>query len=201
MDERFQADLSFDAVLRIPIKTNKRSLAVIGSPGYRVVFTVTPECLLLKEFLELYCQNNCRLPLALNIKADRLQVPLQSLLIDFGVENYFVFDMSIPDTLEYLKKKFCVFSRQSEYEPNPCFYQDVSGIWANYFQQEWFDKSVVLNHIKYRKKVCFVSPELHGRMHLPLWSQLKNLPVIKTDYLMLCTDYPNQAREYFYGES
>jgi glycerophosphoryl diester phosphodiesterase len=56
----------------------------------------------LSEFLELYSCLKVRSTLALNIKSDGLHEKLKSLLDEYGVTNYFVFDMSVPDTLGYL---------------------------------------------------------------------------------------------------
>ena len=55
------------------------------------------------EMLEIYCKYDKPLPLALNIKSDGLQKKVKSKLLEYGVENYFLFDMSIPDHLVSLK--------------------------------------------------------------------------------------------------
>jgi hypothetical protein len=50
------------------------------------------------------------------------------------------------------------------------------------------------------KAVCLVSPDLHKRPHLSLWGGLKQAGVFLgdgDDGLMLCTDYPEEAREFF----
>ena len=63
-----------------------------------------------------YHSKRLDLPLALNIKADGLQTLTRQLLDKFECDNYFVFDMSVPDTLTWLKQGFNVFVRQSEYD-------------------------------------------------------------------------------------
>ena len=79
-------------------------------------------CLGLDNLFKLYKKYNTNLPLALNIKADGLQIPLKQLIKKYEITNYFVFDMSIPDALVYIDLNFNVFTRQSEYEKEPSFY-------------------------------------------------------------------------------
>jgi len=74
------------------------------------------KCLSVREFFEIYNKYDNILPLALNIKADGLQVKLRELLEEYKIENYFVFDMSVPDGLQYLKHNIKAFTRESEYE-------------------------------------------------------------------------------------
>ncbi len=157
-------------------------------------------CLLLSDFFELYKKYDADLPIALNVKADGLQNLLQTMLLQYEVNNYFVFDMSIPDTLGYLACQLNVFCRQSEYEPNPSFYTESKGIWLDGFNGEWFDNSLISNHLTQGKEVCIVSSELHGSNYIPFWKKLRELAEDSDDSLMLCTDYPDQAREFFYGK-
>src|SRR4051812_29289928 len=69
----------------------------------------------LDAFLLMYKNINPKLPLALNIKADGLQSILKEKIEQAEIENYFVFDMSVPDMIGYLNHKISFFSRQSEY--------------------------------------------------------------------------------------
>ena len=50
------------------------------------------------------------------------------------------------------------------------------------------------------KRVCLVSPELHGRPYRPFWDMIKQNGLGMSDQIELCTDRPDEAREYFYGE-
>ena len=151
-----------------------------------------PVDILFKQYLR-YSKST----LALNIKADGLQTLLQQVLQQYMIENYFVFDMSIPDTIEYLDKGFNVFSRQSEYEQNIVFYDRVQGIWLDSFNQEWYDKNLIENHLKSGKKVAIVSAELHKRKEENLWSFLKKTKLYEKENLILCTDKPLLASKYF----
>ncbi|MGF1579463.1 MAG: hypothetical protein ACFCD0_08880 [Gemmataceae bacterium] len=138
-------------------------------------------------------------PLALNIKADGLQQRLKELVESFGVKNYFVFDMSIPDTLGYLRQGFPVFTRQSEYEMEPPVYEQAVGVWMDCFLDDWYSEEDIAKHLDAGKKVCLVSPELHRRDHRPLWDRLAGMSVVRQPELMICTDLPEDARRYFDG--
>ena len=105
---------------------------------------------------------NSEQPLALNIKADGLQEPLLEKINRFGIENYFVFDMSIPDQLGYQQRDFPVFTRQSEFESPPVCYDQVQGVWLDEFLDHWIDRETLLEHHQNGKKTCIVSPELHS---------------------------------------
>lgn len=160
----------------------------------------TFDCTPLEDLLELRNRINPGLPLALNIKSDGLQVFLRELLAVFHVEHYFVFDMSIPDSLGYIKSGMKIFVRQSEYEPDPLLYDQATGIWMDCFLGDWFTENAIEHHIAAGKQVCLVSPELHHREYRQFWEKLAGMPCVASEKLMLCTDFPEKARERFYGK-
>ncbi|MBV6819537.1 phosphodiesterase [Rahnella sp. PD12R] len=139
------------------------------------------------------------LPLALNIKADGLSDLLVSSLSKANVTNAFVFDMSIPDQMSYVREnKINVFARVSEYEKTPAFYHESFGIWLDGFHSIWYDKSLVEGYISEGKYICIVSPELHKRSdYKDLWKMLKISGLSVSTQLMLCTDLPEDARDFF----
>lgn len=153
----------------------------------------------LELLFKIYKSFDGTLPLALNIKADGLQTKIDELLKEYKISNYFVFDMSVPDSLQYLKHNIKIFSRQSEYEKEPSFYDSTIGIWLDEFQGHWVDKKTIEYHIKNNKKICIVSPDLHKRGHIKEWAHYKqiekDLGIIN---LMICTDYPEEARRFYY---
>lgn len=156
------------------------------------------ECLKFDDFLTLYKKYSTNLPLALNIKADGLQYLLKELLQKYEISNYFVFDMSVPDTLIYLDLGFKVFTRQSEFEPNPAFYERASGIWLDEFYSHFINKNLIKTHLENNKTICIVSPELHKREYLKKWQEYKNIiKDLNSNNIMLCTDYPDKAKEFF----
>ena len=150
-----------------------------------------------EEFFKLYSAIEPTLVLALNIKADGLQTPLKESLIKNKIENYFVFDMSIPDTLGYIKNNIRFFSRQSEYETEPAFYNECAGIWLDAFNGTWYNSELISRHINNKKQVAIVSPDLHKRDHLIFWGQLKEDRIHHETDVFLCTDFPEEALKYF----
>ncbi len=156
------------------------------------------KCISVKEMFEIYNKYDNTLPLALNIKADGLQVKLNELLEEYKIENYFVFDMSVPDGLGYLKQNMKAFTRESEYEKLPSFYDEAYGIWLDEFQGHWITKEVIEKHIKNNKQICIVSPDLHKREYKKEWQHYKDIEKeLSIDNLMICTDYPEIAKEFF----
>jgi glycerophosphoryl diester phosphodiesterase len=152
----------------------------------------------IEEFLDIYRSFGKRLHLALNIKADGLQTELKRLLCDYEVENYFVFDMAVPDGLLYARQKFVTFTRHSDFEPTPSYYDLAQGIWLDEFMSHWITDSVIEEHLKARKSICIVSPELHNRDNSAEWKHYQELErKIGHDRLMLCTDFPELAQEFF----
>ena len=154
----------------------------------------------IKKFIKIFNEYNTDLPLALNIKSDGLQDLVLKFLKQGNIKNYFVFDMSVPDTIGYFEKGMKVFVRQSEYEITPSFYERCEGIWLDCFENVWYDEELILNHLKNGKKVAIVSSDLHKRDKSKHWEMLKNWKCINNNNLMLCTDFPEQARKYFKNE-
>ncbi len=150
-----------------------------------------------QSFFQLYRQSNQDLPLALNIKADGLHALLKTALERFQIQNYFVFDYAIPDGLLYINQGFRIFTRQSEFEPQPAFYDEAIGVWIDCFMGEWVTEEILKAHLAANKQVCLVSPELHKRAHEPFWQRLARMEVAAHPDLMLCTDYPEKARAWF----
>ena len=140
-------------------------------------------------------------PLAINIKADGLHEPVMEALGRFRVANYFLFDMAVPDAIGYIKRDACVFTRHSEYEPTPAFYDKAAGVWLDCFESDWITPETIERHLSAGKKVTLVSPELHRRDHAPAWRAWKALAAAadRDGALFLCTDFPDQADRYFHG--
>ena len=156
------------------------------------------KCITVKELFEIYNKCETALPLALNIKSDGLQIKLKELLRKYNITNYFVFDMSVPDGLQYLKYKINSFTRQSEYEKAPSFYNESVGIWLDEFKEHWINKETIQYHLSNNKQICIVSPDLHKRKYKKEWQHYKDIEEeLNIDNLMICTDYPEDAKEFF----
>ena len=149
--------------------------------------------ILFEEVLKLL--KNDKYCFAINIKSDGLVYKLKKLLNDYDIKNYFTFDMSIPQMLLYKNADLKYFTRQSEFEKKPALYENSDGIWIDsFYSDDWITSELIINHLKNKKKVCIVSPELHGRSPELLWSLLKQ---IEDSNLYICTDLVLQAEEFF----
>jgi len=135
------------------------------------------------------------LTLAMNVKADGLVDKLASVFNQYGHTNWFAFDMAIPDLRSYTHSAVDAFTRLSDIEPFAVSMKECSGVWLDSFVSEWYQNSFILDLIAKGKTVCVVSSELHGRDELPLWTQLDKIK--GEDKLMLCTDKPEYALEFF----
>lgn len=135
--------------------------------------------------------------MAMNVKADGLSDLMLRNIREFAIENYFLFDMSIPQMLEINKLGLNFFTRQSEYERELILYESAKGVWLDSFIDEnYIDYELIDKHLNNLKEVCIVSPELHGRDRKNFWKRLYDYN-IESDMLLLCTDYPREAMEYF----
>lgn len=156
------------------------------------------DSLLLQDFLAIHAEYGGCLPLALNIKSDGLQDLLLESVARFDLENFFVFDMSVPDCLSYAKKDIPFYSRMSEYELQPALIDKASGIWLDAFESAWFNLNTLKPFLSMGIPICFVSPELHNRDPWLFWEWLKNTFAEENDCsLLLCTDLPEKASAYF----
>jgi len=143
----------------------------------------------IENLFDVYDNNLC---LALNIKSDGLAIYVKDLLYAYGIKNYFVFDMSIPDTIEYIDNNMNVFIRQSDIEYTPDLHKQTKGIWLDELYKDYICTDIV-NYINKNKKVCVVSPELHNKKYLKRWQHFKQFD----ESVLLCTDYPEKANEVF----
>lgn len=135
---------------------------------------------------------------AINIKADGLDRLLQQMLNKYHLNNYFAFDMSVPQMIAYKDAGLNFFTRQSEIEMLPCMYDLAKGVWIDgFWGTDWITRELLENHIKNAKKICIVSPELHQRDdYLLFWKRLKEYD-LKSKDIYLCTDYPERAKVFF----
>lgn len=159
----------------------------------------TSDSISLDYFFQLFNQFEAKLPypLALNIKADGLQKKMSELLEKFHINNYFIFDMSIPDLKVSIDWGLDSFIRLSEYEKDLPFYDSIKGVWLDSFNSVWYSLGTVKRHLDQGKSVCIVSAELHKRDHLTHWKFLADNDIHKMDNIILCTDFPVLAEEYF----
>ena len=151
----------------------------------------------LERFFIIYTEYE-PLPLALNIKSDGLQKPIHSLLERHSVENYALFDMSVPDQIVTAKHKLKHLTRASEYE-SAVMLDDAEGVWADEFHDNWIDAQFISDLAQKNKAVYIISPELHARNHLHRWRDYMSMGLQNFSHVFLCTDLPEQAKEFFLG--
>jgi len=149
----------------------------------------------------LQIMNGRNLPLALNIKADGLAEPILELLSKYSHTNYFTFDMSIPDMVVQIKRNVRVFTGLSDISPTPILLDKAAGVWLDCFNSDWYDAKVIDGLIANGKSVCIVSADLHKRCAKKQWETIKNCKNFNSDKLLICTDYPEKAKEFFYGKN
>lgn len=147
----------------------------------------------IEQLLQLF--HNRQLPLALNIKADGLADLVKSAMSAYNIDDWFAFDMSIPDMRTCLDRAVPVFARASEVEKDPPWIEEVAGIWFDSFSGDNYDAGRIRDYLRRGKQVCIVSPELHKRPFQAAWRDLAALS--EQAGLMLCTDHPEQARQFF----
>lgn len=138
-----------------------------------------------------------KVPLALNIKSDGLAQALHTALSRHPELECFVFDMSVPDMRNHLKVGNTTYTRCSDIEQQPAYIERASGIWLDALDTPWLDTTSIARVLSWGKPVCLVSPELHQRDPLHLWTELRALA--NTTRLTLCTDLPDQAKQHITG--
>ena len=157
----------------------------------------------LPAFLDLYASFPGRPTLALNVKADGLHEPMHAALATRRITSYFVFDMSVPDTLGWLRRGMSVFTRRSEFETGSSLDAQAQGFWLDAFETPYVPSADVAAAVRAGKQAAVVSPELHGKPHLQAWAEwrgvLASLTAGQQGNVLLCTDFPGHAERYFAG--
>ena len=149
----------------------------------------------------LQLMNGRNLPLALNIKADGQAKTILELLQKYNHTNYFTFDMSIPDMVVQIATGLNVFTGQSDLITSPILLDKCGGVWLDAFNSDWYDAARLDEIVENAGHVCIVSADLHKRDTDYQWEQIKKSKSFNGDNLMLCTDKPLLAKEYFYGKN
>ena len=147
----------------------------------------------LEQFIDILDGKN--IPLAINIKSDGLAEILGSVMQKRQVQDWFVFDMSVPDMRNHLNAGNPVFTRMSEVELEPAYLEESQGVWLDMFSNQWYSTAVIESLLNRGKRVCIVSSELHGKDPSDLWESLHGVEYHPR--LILCTDLPELAKQHF----
>ena len=165
--------------------------------------TKTEEIIEFKDFLKIYREKNKNLTLAINIKSDGIAKNIYDICLSEEISNFFIFDMSIPDLI-HANQLGCkkLFFRLSEYEDPACIPAEAEGLWVDFFKGKFSKDIKLLENLNKYSKIAFVSPELHGhsvQLVEEFWSGLNSFvkSKFKDKRFFLCTDYPQQAFEFF----
>jgi glycerophosphoryl diester phosphodiesterase len=149
----------------------------------------------LRELLKDYKNEGATGVLAFNIKADGLAKLLYRLVQEHEIKNYFVFDMSIPDMLQYDRLKIPFFSRRSDIESEIVALDRCVGIWLDAFESDWYDAETITGLLELNKHVAIVSPEIHGRDPFPVWELLRGI-ARRNPQIHCCTDRPDEFQKW-----
>lgn len=152
-----------------------------------------------KRFFALYSKLGVSSRIAINIKSDGLHKYLLELVSRYHIpqSNMFVFDMSVPDGMQYLNYKIPVYIRLSEYEADVSLLKQAAGVWLDNFTGKYFQVEMAQKLLQAGHRTCIVSAELHGRKHMSLWNEIATAGIYKDPLFELCTDFPLEAYEFF----
>jgi hypothetical protein len=153
--------------------------------------------------------NRCYVPgtsfWAINIKSSGLCSMISKVFCDYGVsrDDYFCFDMAIPDQMHYERAGITVAPRISDVERAYAFGlpRHPKYLWCDQLTDKHPPDQIyadLLDSVNTSfTDVAVVSPELHGRSFSATWEMLRSRQRERPDNLLLCTDYPEQALSFF----
>jgi hypothetical protein len=149
--------------------------------------------------LKLICSSPNTGRIALNIKADGLSQLIQSQIEAYAVDvnRFFVFDMSVPDSLSYFKGSVPFYTRMSDYEQEPALLDAANGVWVDNFSGSFPQIQRAQFLIELGIKVVVVSPELHRRDPAKLWNEISETEIYHSALFEICTDRPIEAANRF----
>jgi len=126
--------------------------------------------------------------LAVNIKSDGLSESLSQLFEGEDHGHYFFFDMSIPETVQYIRRGLATAGRLSEFEREPL---DAKEIWLDAFESDWWLEGDLSSY--FESKIYVVSPDLHKRPYATAWNHVRETGV----FAGICTDHVEEAIRFF----
>lgn len=152
----------------------------------------------LEDLLYEYKTKGYKSSLALNVKSDGLGPSLKDLLKKYEIDNYFAFDMNLPDHISINSNNIKNLIRISEYETNQIFLKNTIGYWIDPLtNSNNIERLAPISFFKKNTIYSFVSPELHGNLVTKKFLKYLReiLKIHKYSSIKICTDLP-----YFYVE-
>lgn len=148
------------------------------------------------EDFEEYIKNYRHRFIILNVKSERIEHRILSILKSHQIRDYFLLDCSFPMLHSlYSKGESNVAVRFSELEPPEAALRlagKVKWVWADCFTKQPFDQKSYQS-LRQHFKICVVSPELHGRPVSSIPEFAKTLSPYKVD--AICTKAPHLWKE------
>ncbi len=137
--------------------------------------------------------------MALNVKSSGLASAVSMVLTSLQIDHsrFYVFDMAVPDMMPYIDSGLDIYSRISDQEPIPAFKNSIRGVWVDDLSGNFDQVQAAKDSLDQSLRVTIVSPELHGRNHEMLWSQIVSHGLHKYHNFELCTDLPLEAANTF----
>jgi hypothetical protein len=171
--------------------------------SYDIVISHDPpllsNCVTFSDLLEVYKAKKIgNSQLALNVKSDGIDVLIQKELKKHGItdQDYYLFDMSVPDMINYVNSNSIIYTRYSEYE-DCSFLSSCSGVWVDNFTGVANQIGIAEKILEQGLKAVIVSSELHGRDYKVLWTELLSSGLTDSENLSICTDFPMEAKTFF----
>lgn len=134
------------------------------------------------------------------MKSDGLASEMVEALAAREIQSYFIFDMSVPDSLHYFKLNARVYTRRSEFESESELDRSAAGVWFDSFTGR-DDAKLMSLAVALPLESALVSPELHGRDHRTAWASWLATPGFDHAGIALCTDFPDEAHAFFNSAS
>ena len=134
----------------------------------------------------------------LNIKSDGIISMVVDYLRKEKIDNYVLFDMSLPELWKSRNYYDNVFAGISDIFNIDYKIKNFRGFWVDSFiDEQWITNEQIKKWLEDDYQLCIVSPELHRRDYLNFWKKIKSFDCINDKRIMICTDKPNEALEFF----
>ena len=93
------------------------------------------------------------LTVAINVKSDGLAQAVSECLKQFPRVDCFAFDMAVPDMRSYFEFDVPVFTRLSDVEKEPVWFEKAAGIWIDAFYTDWVCEQEIRRLLQKGKRV------------------------------------------------